>query len=181
MRDVWRIFVPLGLLITAAATPATAADVDAQAAFEQLKSLAGSWHGVPEAEGEEAAAEAELVGTVTHEIRVSAAGTVVMETMSPGTSHEMINMYYLDGDDLVLTHYCASGNQPAMRMDPARSTKQSLVFDFSGGTNLDPAVDEHIHSATITWQGADRIDSAWIGYGGGKPAGTMVFHLERGE
>ena len=54
---------------------------------------------------------------VVHEFKTSAAGTVVMETMNPGTGHEMINMYHVDGDDLLLTHYCAGNNQPRMRLN----------------------------------------------------------------
>ncbi len=35
--------------------------------------------------------------------------------MYPGMEHEMTNMYTLDGNTLVMTHYCAGGNQPRMR------------------------------------------------------------------
>lgn len=167
------------LALTFTAPAAFADGVDANAAFDKLKSLEGTWRGVPEAQGAEAEAEAEMTGKQVHEIEVSAAGTVVMETMGPGTDHEMINMYHIDGDDLVLTHYCAGGNQPKMRLDRSRSTEDSLVFDFAGGTNLDPATDQHIHDARIEWKDDDRIESVWNGYMGGKPAGTMVFHLER--
>ncbi len=121
---------------------------------------------MPEGSGE---AEAGAAGEVTHEIVVSAAGTVVMETMQPGTDHEMINMYHLDGDELVLTHYCAGGNQPRMRLDRAVSSAERLVFEFAGGTNLDPAVDEHIHEAEVAITGKDRIDSRWSGSGAMAP------------
>lgn len=156
-----------------------AADMaDAHGAFAQLKSLAGSWAGSPEGSGE-AEAEAEMAGKVIHEFRVSAAGTVVMETMGPGTDQEMINMYYLDGEELVLTHYCAAGNQPTMRLNRENSTEGKLVFDFTGGTNLDPSVDQHIHAAEIEWMDDDHVRSAWTGYAGGEQAGIMTFDLAR--
>jgi len=88
-------------------------------------------------------------------------------------------MYHLDGDDLVLTHYCAGGNQPEMRLDQAKSTKSKLVFDFVGGTNLDPAVDGHIHSAQIEVVDDDHLESVWFSHAEGKPVGTMTFHLAR--
>ncbi len=163
----------------AIAPPVQAGGVDAEAVFEQLKSLEGTWRGEPEAKGEEAEAEAETAGHAVHEFRVSAAGTVVMETMGPGTDHEMINMYHVDGDDLVLTHYCAGGNQPKMRLDREHSTAEKMVFDFAGGTNFDPAVDPHIHAAEIAIVGHDRIDSVWTSYSGGEPVGGMTFHLSR--
>lgn len=180
MRDVLLIVLAAGLLLIAG-SPARADGVSAADAFASLKNLAGSWQGTPEGEGAEAEAEAEAAGQVVHDFEVSAAGTVVMETMNPGTEHEMINMYHIDGEDLVLTHYCAGGNQPTMRLDRASSSSEQLVFDFTGGTNFDPAVDPHIHSAKITLVGDDRMESAWTSHSGGEEAGKMLFQLGRAE
>lgn len=163
------------------AMPAAGTDLDAQSVFERLTTLAGTWKGEPEGEGDYASAEAEAWGGVVHEFEISAAGTVVMETMNPGTDGEMINMYHLDGEDLVLTHYCAGGNQPSMRLNRGTSTADKLVFDFVGGTNLDPAVDEHIHSAQIMLVDIDHIESIWTGYKEGKSTGAMTFRLVRSE
>ena len=175
---------PLLILSLVVCAPAVgwAESIDAGQAFEQLKSLAGSWHGTPEGEGEgaEAEAEAEAAGQVKHVFEVSAAGTVVMETMNPGTEHEMINMYHRDGEELVLTHYCAGGNQPTMQLNRASSTATELVFDFTGGTNLDPAVDPHIHSAVFTISETGLL-SEWMSHAGGEPSGKMTFHLSRAE
>lgn len=162
-------------------SPVGAGTLTAQDAFEQLKGLAGTWEGEPEGEGAEAEAEAKASGSVTHDIQVSAAGTVVMETMGPGTDHEMINMYHLDGEDLVLTHYCAGGNQPQMRLNRADSSQDLLIFDFAGGTNLDPAVDNHIHSARIELVDSDHLESIWKAHAGGEEVATMTFHLARAD
>ena len=169
------------VVFLAAASPGHAGGVKTQTAFDELKSLAGTWRGTPEGEGMEAEAEAHKIEEVVHDFRVSAAGTVVMETMGPGTEHEMINMYHLDGEDLVLTHYCAGGNQPTMKLNRERSTVAKLVFDFTGGTNLDPAVDAHIHSAEIKLADPKHLESIWESYAGGKKAGGMVFHLARSD
>ncbi len=168
------------VLLAAAALPA-AAEVSAGEAFDKLKALAGDWRGTAEGEGEEAAAAAEAAMEVHHRFRVSAAGTVVMETMGPDSPHEMINMYHLDGDELVLTHYCAAGNQPTMRLDRAASAADRLVFDFTGGTNLDPTVDQHIHSAEIRLLEDEKVTSVWSSWAGGERAGLMTFHLARGD
>ena len=169
------------VVFLAAASPGHAGGMKAQAAFDELKSLEGTWRGKPEGEGAEAEAEAKMVDEVIHEFRVSAAGTVVMETMGPGTEHEMINMYHLDGENLVLTHYCAGGNQPTMKLNREKSTVEKLVFDFTGGTNLDPAVDSHIHSAKIKLGDPNKLESIWESYADGKKAGGMVFHLARSD
>ena len=170
------------VLVTAIALstgiPAYAA-VAASAVLDQLKTLEGTWTGNPEGTGEAASEEPEVIPAVVHEFQISAAGTVVMETMNPGTDHEMINMYHVDGDDLVLTHYCAGGNQPQMRLDREASSADYLEFDFSGGTNLDPAVDPHIHSANIRMRDDGGLDSNWQSHSGGEPAGEMAFHLTR--
>lgn len=170
------ILVCLSVLVTA--TPATAGELTAQTAFDQLKGLEGTWKGTPEGTGE-AKAEAEAAGPVVHEIQVSAAGSVVMETMGPGTEHEMINMYHLDGDDLRLTHYCAGGNQPQMKLNLQKSSAKTLIFDFVGGTNLNPAVDHHIHAAEIEMVDDDHLESIWQSWGEGKQQATMTFHLAR--
>jgi len=146
----------------------------AEEALSKLKTLQGDWSGKDTEEGAEAHHDADA----RHVFRVSAAGTVVMETMFPGTNHEMINMYHLDGDDLVLTHYCAAGNQPRMRLDRAASSADRLVFAFAGGTNLDPKADMHIHSAQLTFA-ADGLTSEWTSWNEGKPAETMKFQLVR--
>ena len=124
------------LVLAAGVAHAAPADgVSAQDAFAKLQTLAGTWSGSAAGEGAEAEAEAEMAGKVVHDFRVSAAGTVVMETMGPGSDHEMINMYHLDGEDLVLTHYCAGGNQPTMRLDREASTGEEMVFSLKRDTN----------------------------------------------
>jgi hypothetical protein len=150
--------------------PAIAADSPAEAAFARLKGLAGTWNGKSPAE------HGDVEGT-THVFRVSANGTVVMETMFPGTDHEMINMYHLDGDTLMLTHYCAAGNQPRMRL-AAESTGDELIFEFAGGTNLDPEKDAYIHDARFVFDG-DTLESNWVSWNGGQEEHTMVFTLRR--
>jgi len=150
------------------------AGADASAAFEALKKLEGTW------EGEGGMGDQRFPGT--HEIRVSAAGTVVMETMNPGTDHEMINMYHMDGGDLVLTHYCAGGNQPTMKLNAENSSATELHFDFTGGTNLDPSKDQHIHAAVLTLGEDGTFGETWFAWSDGKAAPVpMKVELARVE
>jgi len=151
--------------------------IDAAAAFERLKALEGVWAGLPEGEGE-AGAEAQIRKETQHELRVSAAGTVVMETMAAGTDEEMINMYHLDGDDLLVTHYCSGGNQPRMRLDRVHSTPDYLVFELLDATGLEPG-DEHVGTIRMRLTEDGRLDSEWLGYRAGEHIGTMTFHLAR--
>ena len=144
----------------------------AKAAFEKLKTLAGEWR------GKASHGDAPLDTTVVY--RVVGAGSAVTETLFPGTPHEMLTVYHLDGDRLVLTHYCAAGNQPRMTLDLKASSPTLLVFEFSGGTNLDPAKDMHMHSGRIHLAGPDTLANEWDSHQGGKKVGAAKFTLQRG-
>ncbi|MBI1848892.1 MAG: hypothetical protein HYR85_00970 [Planctomycetes bacterium] len=144
-----------------------------KAAFERIKTLAGTWHGK--------AGEGDGNQDAVVEYKISAANNVVMETLFPGSNHEMISMYYLVGDELVMTHYCAMGNQPHMRFDARASKPDTLVFAFDGGTNFDPKKDAHIHCGQIRFVGSDRIESRWNHWGGGSDQGSMGFSMTRKE
>lgn len=157
-----------GLLLGASARAAEA--VDAKAAFERIKALAGNWQG---SFGGDAANDA------TVEYRVTGGGSTVMETLGAGTPHEMVSMIHLDGGELVLTHYCAGGNQPRLRLDRAASTPDHLKFVFVDGTNMDPAKDSHIHQIEMRLLGDDKLSNTAVSYTGGKQDHAMVFDFTR--
>lgn len=160
----------LGVVAGLLAADTAGSGADPKAAFAQLKALAGEWKGgIGRPDGP--------AGTVLY--RVTANGHTVMETLFPGMDHEMISMYHLDGGDLVMTHYCAAGNQPRMKLNRERSTAKELVFDFAGGTNLDPARDGHIHAGRLRLPSADRLEAEWVFHAEGRAAGTNAFFLQR--
>lgn len=176
-RKLSAIVISFGLLAAVAGLKAFGADekakgIDAKAAFSRLKGLAGEWKVDEKMEGHPAHA-----GKVDY--RVTANGSVVMETLFAGTDHEMISMYHLDGDDLRLTHYCAARNQPHLKLDRAASTPDALVFAFDGGTGFDPAKDFHMHSGRIAFRGAGRVESEWDGYKGTEKMHSAKFVLIR--
>ena len=78
-----------------------------------------------------------------------------------------------------MTHYCAAGNQPRVKLDRAKSTPDELIFVFDGGTNLDPEKDMHIHGVRIKFEKDGRVTSAWDGYANGKKASTTTFEMTR--
>jgi hypothetical protein len=166
----------LALALTAAALAAPQPDAPPAAtspAFESLKSLAGTWTGT--AAWDEAGQKGG--GEITIVYRLTAAGTAVEETMSPGTPHEMVTVYHMDGQDVVLTHYCAAGNQPRMRLEGSSDPKV-LSFRFIGGSNMKES-DMHMHSAQITLVDADHIQGLWTSMKDGKAAGQASFDLAR--
>jgi len=121
-------------------------------AFAQLKSLVGHWEEQKPSEHR-----------VTLDIQLTAGGTALLERfhlLEQGKSVEMITMYYLDGGQLKLTHYCVAGNQPTMRASYAPEAK-TLTFDFENATNLNSPSDGHMHHAVYTFLDADHFKTTW--------------------
>lgn len=151
-------------------TPATAPAGSGAAALEKLKALAGDWEEVEPKTGPK--------GAVAESYRVTGAGSAVVSTLAGGTPHEMVSVYHRDGNDLVMTHYCAAQNQPRLRAKTV--TGNVIAMDYDGGTNVDPAKDMHIHAVKIELLGPDEIRETWIGWKDGKPEEPpLVLHLKR--
>jgi hypothetical protein len=129
--------------------------------LERMKKLAGTWVAADK--------DGKPTDQVVSVIKVTAAGSAVQETLFPGQPHEMVSMYHLDGADLVMTHYCALGNQPRMKADP-KSPANQIRFLFAGGSNLDPAKDMHMHEGTLTFIDDDHIEFSGVAWANGKPA-----------
>jgi hypothetical protein len=128
-----------------------------QMMLEQVKSLAGTWEMQnPETKKWEPA--------VTY--TVSSAGSVVREVMFPGAAHEMTNVYHMDGDSLVVTHYCAMGNQPKMRATNA--TNGRIDFAFDSVTNLRSGDEMYMGSMSLVWKDANTITQSWKSYKNGR-------------
>ena len=115
------------------------------------------------------------------EFDASSSGTALREVMFPGQPHEMTNMYTLDGDSIVMTHYCAVGNQPRMRADVIGDGQ--LVFQFDGITDLGTETEEYMGEMTLVWTGEDRLEQHWRSFQAGKrhPESDMSFELVREE
>ena len=163
-----RRFLVCGLMLLALGVtsrgdekPANAPPAATHAGLEKLKKLAGTWV--------EADKDGKPTDKVVSVIKVTAAGSAVQETLFPGQAMEMVSLYHLDKGDLVMTHYCALGNQPRMKADP-KSPANQLKFLFAGGTNLDPAKDMHMHEGTLTFVDDDHIEFSGVAWVNGKPA-----------
>src|SRR5207245_7310483 len=91
---------------------------DAKKSFDQLKTLAGSWEGHVSTLPPRAEIEGKLMQVT---LRVTSMGNALMHEMTgAGRPDDPITMLYLDGDRLLLTHYCDAGNRPRMvgKMSP---------------------------------------------------------------
>jgi hypothetical protein len=139
-----------------------AQQASAQLAFVRLKALAGHWKGRA-AMGPQPGMNA----PVRVSLRVTSGGDALMHEMVPeGRSDDPsrgdddpITMLYIDGDRLILTHYCDSGkNRPRMvgRLSPDGKTVEFDFLDVSGGTTYG-----HMHHAIFTIIDADHHTEDW--------------------
>ena len=152
MGNVIRIFISLVLAAALGSFRHASAAGGSAEAFAQLKSLVGHWE-------EQKVSEYKS----TMDIELTAGGTALLEKfrmVEQGKPVEMITMYYLDGGQLKLTHYCMAGNQPTMRGTYAPEAK-TLTFDFENATNLKSPSDGHMHHAVYTFLDADHFKTTW--------------------
>jgi hypothetical protein len=132
------------------------AQSDAKQSFDKLKTLAGSWQGhvttiPPKAEMEGKAMQVTL--------RVTSMGNALMHEMTgAGRPDDPITMLYLDGDRLLLTHYCDAGNRPRMvgKLSPDGKTAEFDFLDVAG--NLEYG---HMQHAKFTFVDADHHSEEW--------------------
>lgn len=148
-----------------AASPESA-QVDARVAFARLKALVGDWQAdTPK-------------GQANVRYELIAGGSVLLEHASMPGHDEMLTAYHLDGDKLVLTHYCMAGNQPHMVAQRFDRDSGRLDFAFAGGTNLN-AGPGYMHNASFHLVSADRFDAAWNFLQNDKTSFTEDFHYTR--
>jgi hypothetical protein len=157
--------IALALLVISAAASAVAQS-EAQRSFDQLKSLAGTW------EGKNSMGEPLQVS-----FRVTSNGSAVMSEIV-GHGENMISMIHLDGPNrLLLTHYCASGNQPRMQARTSSDGK-TINFDFLDATNLATPDAGHMRSVVIAVLDPNHHTEEWTFTDHGKEM-KELFDLRR--
>jgi hypothetical protein len=165
--------IPLCFLMMSLATVAWSQS-DAKKSFAQLKTLAGSWEGrvttVPP--------QADIEGkTMKATLRTTSMGNALLHEMTgAGRPDDPITMLYLDGDRVMLTHYCDAGNRPRMAGKMSADGK-TVEFDFlniAGSTQYG-----HMHHAVFTFIDADHHIEDWTYMQPGDKPVRAHFELQR--
>jgi hypothetical protein len=157
----------LALIATSAAP--SGQDAPGKQAFAKMKTLVGKWKGTM-GSGKDA-----MPASV--EYKLTGSGTALVETLGPGSPFEMVSVFHMDGDSLVMTHYCGAGNQPFMKFQPGKNPNV-VFFDFVRGSNMKPT-DMHMHRVTFTFDGRDHVMADWQTFQGGKPGESAKFNFRR--
>ena len=146
------------LVVGLAALCCANASAGADDVMAKLTALEGEWTFL-----DENGTDTGVVGAV---FKPTANGSAVSEVMMPGGDHEMLNVYHADGDRVLMTHYCAAGNQPRLEIVPAGEDRLELRFESI--TNLAREGANHMHQADFQWHGPDRLTTYWYSMQDGK-------------
>jgi hypothetical protein len=148
-----------------AAGPKTEASAG-PAAYARLKTLVGEW-------------EADTnMGKAHVSYESIAGGTSLVERESGEKMPAMLTVYYLDGDRLLLTHYCMAGNQPRMQAQAFNPETGEVDFTFLDATNLTPG-GGHMHNAKISVTDHDHLNTQWEFYENGQVKTTETAQYTR--
>ena len=117
---------------------------DYEAAWAQLKNLAGTW-------------DSHIVGgngdRAIISYHLTSGGSVLFEEFigpTPDGVRDMATAYHRDDKDLIATHYCGMGNQPRMKAASYDPDARLLRFDFWDVTHLpDPATYHTTNTAIL--------------------------------
>jgi hypothetical protein len=136
------------VVITEKAEPA------AMRAYELLKSLEGEWEGTSTKGWKERVS-----------FRVIAGESCVVSTSFDAHPNEtMMTMYHMNGDELMLTHYCVARNQPRLTASDISPDLKTITFTFRDATNLASRDRGHMDKAVFRFVDADHFSSQWTWY-----------------
>jgi hypothetical protein len=159
-RNLATITTTLILVLSASVVMA---DSEARKSFDLLKGMEGNWVGK------------NLLGDPLQvSFRMTAGGSALMSEIQ-GHGENMITMFHMDGDRLLMTHYCGAGNQPRLKVISADA--KSVSFEFFDGTNIGPG-EGHMQHVTFTQPDADHHVEEWVFLDHGQEK-KEVFTLER--
>ena len=162
-------FIIASLLLAAAAAHAASSKSDHgsdAAAFARLKTLVGEWE-----------ADTQM-GKAHLSYEVIAGGTALVEKETAEKMPAMLTVYHLDGERLLLTHYCMAGNQPRMQVRAFNPASGEVEFQFLDATNL-AAGAGHMHSAKFRLADNNHLATEWEFYENGQPKMTETAQYTR--
>ena len=122
----------------------------ARAAFEKLRAITGTWAFTTDIDH----------GRVTYEL-VSNGAAILERVMNEEHGETgMVSMIHLDGDRLVLQHYCSAGNQPRLVSNGLDGNE--IRFTFERAWNMPSRDAGHIDGAVFRFPANGRFESTWI-------------------
>lgn len=139
----------------------------AREVFETLKGLAGRWKG-----------HSTKGWTEEVTIRVIAGGSVVeMASFDAHPGEQMRTLFHVDGERLMLTHYCVAKNQP--RLVARAEGSEGVRFDFLDATGIASRDKGHMDKAVYRFVDKDHFVERWTWYQDGRESWMEEITMER--
>jgi hypothetical protein len=157
----------LGLSACAASPPPQprAPAIDARSAWEHIRqTMPGSW---------EATTASGKVVKVSY--RLVSNESALVETFVTPSGKETVTIFHLDCDRLLMTHYCAQGNQPRLRAIEA--ARDDVRFKFADATNV--LAGQAVLMERSFHFGGDRMDATEVYQAPNRSLETTTFHFSR--
>jgi hypothetical protein len=164
MKRIHTIATFAAVLVTVLSATFVVAESDAHKQFDLLKGMEGTWAGKNQ-QGQ----------PLEITFRMTAGGSAIMSEIRGHGPENMITMFHLDGDRLMMTHYCGAGNQPRMKV--IASDAKSVSFEFLDGTNIGPG-GGHMQQVTFSEPDSNHQVEEWVFLDHGKEM-KKRFTLER--
>lgn len=143
--------------------PPASAPPEAQKSFALLKTLTGTWQG--SFQTSIAIPGRPTEGRIEVTLRVTSRGNAIVHEMympgapeDPALSDHPVTVLYLDGEQLMLTHYCDVGNRPSMsgKISPDGKAVEFHLAAISG-----PLKHGYMRDAVFTLVDANRHTEEW--------------------
>jgi len=147
------------LVLSAASLPVDPSRSDAAAAFRQLSILEGTW-----------TSTSTKGWTEISTYEVTAKGSVILSRSHfVGEPNDgMVTTFHLDGNRLLLTHYCEAKNQPTLVASSVEDGGRRIRFIFLSGTNMKSRDDGHMDTVTFEIVDRNHFKSRWGWFAEGK-------------
>jgi len=137
--------------------------------FQRFKKLEGKWKGRSTKGWQE-----------TVEYKTIAAGSVVVESSFEAHPNEqMMTMFHMDGDRLMLTHYCVAKNQARLVATSFADQGKTITFTFLDATNIPTRDKGHMDKVVFRFIDDNHMTSQWTWYQNGKESWMEQIEMER--
>jgi hypothetical protein len=137
--------------------------------YDRFKSLSGKWIGKSTKGWTEQIQFNEIAGGSAIEERSFDA--------HPGET--MLTIVHMDGDRLMLTHYCAARNQPRLLATTISPDGKTIEFTFLDATNLPSRNKGHMDKAVYRFIDDSHFTTKWTWYENGTEKWLEEIQMER--
>ncbi len=143
---------------------------DAAAAYARFKNLAGEWVGT----STKGWTDREMISVIARQSAV-----MVISNFEAHPGETMATMIHMDGDRLMLTHYCVARNQPRLEATSIEDDGRTITFAFRDGTNLPSRDTGHMDKAIFRFVDDTHYSSQWTFYQDGQESWMEEIVYER--